>query len=93
MIDSRFFTSSGEVSLNEISAITGATISHSSEQKFSGVAPLETAIAGIALAWLFYIRKPELPGILAKKFGFLYRFLLNKWYFDELYDAVFVSPL
>ncbi len=46
MIDSRFFTSSGEISLSEIARITGATISSAGKEKFSGVAPLETAGAG-----------------------------------------------
>ncbi len=54
--------------------------------------PTVVAVAGIALAYLFYIAKPELPGKLAAAFPFIYRFLLNKWYFDELYDAVFVTP-
>jgi NADH-quinone oxidoreductase subunit L len=45
---------------------------------------------GFAVAWLFYIRKPYLPVELARQHGVLYRFLLNKWYFDEIYDVVFV---
>jgi NADH-quinone oxidoreductase subunit L len=49
-------------------------------------------LAGLGLAWLFYIRKPHLPGQLAENQPILYRFLLNKWYFDEIYDAVFVRP-
>ena len=36
--------------------------------------------------------KPELPRELASMFPDLYRFLLNKWYFDELYDLIFVRP-
>jgi NADH-quinone oxidoreductase subunit L len=36
--------------------------------------------------------RPDLPGRLAAAFGGVYRFLLNKWYFDELYDALFVRP-
>jgi len=47
---------------------------------------------GLALAYLFYIRNPELPAQLAKQQRPLYLFLLNKWYFDELYAAVFVRP-
>jgi NADH-quinone oxidoreductase subunit L len=35
---------------------------------------------------------PAIPGMLAARFGGVYRFLLNKWYFDELYDKVFVQP-
>jgi NADH-quinone oxidoreductase subunit L len=54
--------------------------------------PLVVGIAGIALAYLMYMFAPELPGALANGFPKLYRFLLNKWYFDELYDKVFVKP-
>jgi len=54
--------------------------------------PLVVGIAGIALAYLMYMFAPELPGALANGFPRLYRFLLNKWYFDELYDKVFVKP-
>jgi NADH-quinone oxidoreductase subunit L len=39
-----------------------------------------------------YIAKPELPAILAARFGFIYRLLLNKWYVDELYGVIFVRP-
>lgn len=49
-------------------------------------------IAGFLLAWYFYIVKPELPKTLAKEHSGLYAFLLNKWYFDELYDFLFVRP-
>jgi NADH-quinone oxidoreductase subunit L len=55
--------------------------------------PLIVAIAGIALAWVMYIRRPELPKKLAKEHRRIYFFLLNKWYFDELYDAIIVKPL
>jgi len=54
--------------------------------------PVLMALAGIGLAYLFYIRDPGLPGRLAEALGGVYRFLYNKWYFDELYDAVFVEP-
>ena len=49
-------------------------------------------LAGLLIAWLMYIRRPELPGRLAAAQRPLYLFLLNKWYFDEIYDAVFVRP-
>ncbi|MXN67036.1 NADH-quinone oxidoreductase subunit L [Stappia sp. GBMRC 2046] len=55
-------------------------------------APLVMMIGGFALAWLFYIRSPETPKRLAERHEGLYKFLLNKWYFDELYDAIFVRP-
>ncbi|MCY3877714.1 MAG: NADH-quinone oxidoreductase subunit L [Rhodobacteraceae bacterium] len=47
---------------------------------------------GLALAWLFYIRRTELPARLAAAHRPLYLFLLNKWYFDEIYEFVFVRP-
>jgi NADH-quinone oxidoreductase subunit L len=54
------------------------------------VSPFLAMLLGTGLAWLFYIRRPDLPGALARAQAPLYRFLLNKWYFDEIYDAVFV---
>lgn len=57
--------------------------------KFS---PLIAMIAGFALSYLFYISSPSLPGSVAKIFEPIYLFLYNKWYFDELYDYIFVKP-
>ena len=56
------------------------------------VSPFVAMLLGFGLAWLFYIRRPDLPGKLAAQQAPLYRFLLNKWYFDEIYDAIFVRP-
>jgi NADH-quinone oxidoreductase subunit L len=55
--------------------------------------PLVMGLAGIALAYLMYIQSPLLPRRLAGAFPGIYQFLLNKWYFDELYDRIFVQPL
>ena len=52
--------------------------------------PTIMMVIGLYVAWLFYIRRPYLPVELANQHGALYRFLLNKWYFDELYDIIFV---
>ncbi|MBN8890669.1 MAG: NADH-quinone oxidoreductase subunit L [Rhodospirillales bacterium 70-18] len=57
------------------------------------LAPSVLGFAGIALAYFMYMAVPSLPGQLASAFAPVYRFLLNKWYFDELYDAVLVRPL
>ncbi len=54
--------------------------------------PFVMMVGGFALAWLFYLAKPDLPVKLAVSMPGLYQFLLNKWYFDELYDAIFVKP-
>jgi NADH-quinone oxidoreductase subunit L len=47
---------------------------------------------GFLVAALFYLLVPSLPVRLARGMRPLYEFLLNKWYFDELYDAIFVRP-
>ncbi|MBM9594100.1 NADH-quinone oxidoreductase subunit L [Roseitranquillus sediminis] len=47
-------------------------------------------LLGLGLALAMYIRRPELPSAWAATQPPLYRFLLNKWYFDEIYDATFV---
>jgi len=57
-----------------------------------GVLPTLMMAAGFLVAWQFYVRRPELPAELARQHEPLYRFLLNKWYFDELYDLVIVRP-
>ncbi len=54
--------------------------------------PTIMMLIGFAVAYQFYIRRPDLPVELARQQGVLYRFLLNKWYFDEIYDLVFVRP-
>ncbi len=54
--------------------------------------PTAMMALGFVVSWLFYIRRPYLPVELARQHHGLYRFLLNKWYFDELYDLIFVRP-
>jgi NADH-quinone oxidoreductase subunit L len=56
------------------------------------IEPLIVGVLGIALAYYLYMRRPDLPGRIAAAAQPAYRFLLNKWYFDELYDWVFVRP-
>jgi len=48
-------------------------------------------LLGIFLAWIFYLRRPSLPRALAERFGGLYRLLYNKYYVDQIYDALFVN--
>ena len=57
-------------------------------------APTIAMTLGFGLSWLFYISRPALPHQLASLpvVNHIYDFLLNKWYFDELYDHVFVRP-
>lgn len=56
------------------------------------LSPFIAMVAGFGIAWFFYIRSPETPKRLAERHHGLYQFLLNKWYFDELYDFLFVRP-
>ena len=57
-----------------------------------GWAPFVAMAAGFGLAYVYYIAAPWLPEATARTFRPLYLFLLNKWYFDELYDWLFVRP-
>ncbi|MDC1228228.1 NADH-quinone oxidoreductase subunit L [Octadecabacter sp.] len=56
------------------------------------LSPFFAMLLGFITAWVFYIRKPDFPRRLAEQQAPLYNFLLNKWYFDELYDAIFIKP-
>jgi NADH-quinone oxidoreductase subunit L len=56
------------------------------------ILPTVMMLVGVGVAWQFYIRRPELPVELARQQEPLYKFLLNKWYFDELYDWLLVRP-
>jgi len=54
------------------------------------LSPFLAMVIGFVVAWYFYIRSPEVPKSLAQQHRGLYLFLLNKWYFDEAYDLLFV---
>src|SRR3954465_8391766 len=56
------------------------------------IIPTVMMAIGFLVAYQFYIRRPDIPVELARQQEPLYRFLLNKWYFDELYDLIFVRP-
>ncbi|MGE0231156.1 MAG: NADH-quinone oxidoreductase subunit L [Flavobacteriaceae bacterium] len=55
-------------------------------------APFVMMVIGAAIAALFYLLRTDIPGRLASTHDLLYRFLLNKWYFDEIYDFLLVRP-
>jgi NADH-quinone oxidoreductase subunit L len=55
-------------------------------------APTIMMVIGFAFALWFYILDPSVPVQLARSQDALYRFLLNKWYFDEIYDFLIVKP-
>jgi NADH-quinone oxidoreductase subunit L len=54
--------------------------------------PLAVTIIGFLIAYYFYILHPKLAARIQARHGMLYEFLYNKWYFDELYDFLFVRP-
>jgi NADH-quinone oxidoreductase subunit L len=56
------------------------------------LAPAGVMLTGLAIATYAYVLNPAFPAAFVRQFGFLHRFLLNKWYFDELYDVIFVRP-
>jgi NADH-quinone oxidoreductase subunit L len=55
------------------------------------IASVAIALAGIGLAWFLYIKRTELPDKIAASFGGLYRLVYNKYYVDQIYDALFVN--
>ena len=74
----------------------GSLVTHAGEAHeaplWVALAPTVAAAAGFGVAWYFYITNPLVPFGLAKRFRGAYLFLLNAWYFDALYDALFVRP-
>ncbi|MDE3122699.1 MAG: NADH-quinone oxidoreductase subunit L, partial [Paracoccaceae bacterium] len=57
-----------------------------------GLSPFVAMLLGFGAAWVMYIAKPDLPARMAAANRPLYEFLLNKWYFDEIYGFLFVRP-
>ncbi|MBT4907329.1 MAG: NADH-quinone oxidoreductase subunit L [Rhodospirillaceae bacterium] len=60
--------------------------------KWVKILPIAVGVVGIVGAWFMYMVKPDWPARVAGAMGPVYRFVFNKWYFDELYDRVFVRP-
>jgi len=72
---------------------TGAVVEHAAEasELVMGALSLAVALAGIGLAYLFYVKRPDIPAALAEKLRGLYNLLLNKYWVDELYEAIFID--
>jgi NADH-quinone oxidoreductase subunit L len=62
------------------------------ETLLTGVSVL-VAFSGFGLAWLLYVKRPELPAKIATASGGLYKLVLNKYWIDELYSAAIIGPL
>jgi NADH-quinone oxidoreductase subunit L len=69
-----------------------AEAEHGKELLLAGVS-VAAAVLGFVLAWLLYFKRRDLPQKMAGWLGMVYRFVLNKYYVDELYQAMFVRPL
>ncbi len=75
------------------------------DSRFNDTAPTDSAewlglalggaisLIGIGLAWWVYIRKPGTAARMCERYARVHTFLVNKWYFDELYEAMFVRPI
>ena len=77
---------------NAIAFATGRNAGEAEIPTWVEFGPFVATILGFAIAYYYYILHPALPAKLAAKRGLLYLFLYNKWYFDELYDFLFVRP-
>ena len=58
--------------------------------KWVKLSPFVAMIIGLLLSYIFYIWRTDMPRKLAQNQRYLYSFLLNKWYFDEIYEILFV---
>ncbi|HEY3638873.1 MAG TPA: NADH-quinone oxidoreductase subunit L, partial [Rhizomicrobium sp.] len=75
-----------------IAAVAGTAHAAAEVPVWVEAAPLVLTIIGFLVAYYYYVLHPELPPAMAERRGLLYTFFYNKWYFDELYDAIFVRP-
>jgi NADH-quinone oxidoreductase subunit L len=85
------FIGAGEADFWHGSLVTHEAVDHE-VPVWIAYAPTVAMLLGFATAWYFYITNPLVPFGLAKRFRGAYLFLLNAWYFDALYDAIFVRP-
>ena len=61
--------------------------------KWVKYSPLVMMVIGLITAVIFYLLYPKVPKFLSSKFNPLYKFLLNKWYFDEIYEFIFIRNI
>ena len=66
--------------------------SHSLEWMLMGIT-LAIVLLGIGIAYLFYIKRPELPQLVTSRIRLLYQLVFNKYYVDEIYDFLIVRPI
>jgi NADH-quinone oxidoreductase subunit L len=88
----RFFIGVDQVAFWKGSLVTHSGEGHPEVPLLIKLAPTLFMVIGFAIAWYFYITNPLVPFGLAKRFRGAYQFLLHAWYFDDLYDFLFVRP-
>jgi NADH-quinone oxidoreductase subunit L len=82
-----------------LTPVVGPGVAHPVEMPGAAVGPMLSLIAvvvaasGILLAWVFYIRKPEIPVRLEESLRAVYRILIRKYYIDEIYNFIITRPL
>jgi NADH-quinone oxidoreductase subunit L len=80
--------------LSQAWASGGETGGHSAALEFFMMAvSVIIALIGIGIAYLFYVKNPALPKLLAEKQKGLYQLVFNKYYIDELYEVLFINSL
>jgi len=74
--------------------VDGGSLHHASNSLMFSMMGISTgiAVAGILLAYLMYIKNPDWPAKIVKKFKLVYTIIYNKYYVDEIYDATIVKP-
>jgi NADH-quinone oxidoreductase subunit L len=85
------------IGIDQLSFWRGSLVTHAAEGPeppvYIAYLPTLMMALGFAVAWYFYMVRPLVPFGLSKRFRGAYLFLLNAWYFDALYDAIFVRPM
>ncbi len=74
-----------------VAAVAAAGHAAGPSELMMAVVSLAVALSGIGLAYLFYVKRPDIPAALADKLRGLYNLLLNKYWVDELYEAIFID--
>jgi NADH-quinone oxidoreductase subunit L len=75
-----------------LAAVGAHAVAHSTEYVMAGAAIAMFAL-GLGMAWLLYVRRPDLPLRIRENLSSFHRTLANKYYVDEAYDAIIVRPL
>ena len=78
-----------------VPAFLGPVFGHQEEVHDAALVAISVAagLAGILLAWLFYVARPGLADVVAARLGAVYKLVYNKYFVDEVYGALVVRPV